>query len=589
MKQREHTRLRAAASTILGGAVAVALATPALSFDVTQGRLDNADNEPQNWLMGFQNYSSHSYSRLSQINRGNVANLKMAFIVPLSEVYDSEAGPNFEARPLVDDGFMFTDSGNGIFYKIDLRSGIKGSVVWKADAAVSPDEGNGTRGITMWMDAIYHNLRDGRVVGVDRTSGEFIWDTQIARVQTPKHSGVNVDKEYFSASPIAAEGYILVGQSGGDRGTRGWLAAVDAVTGDEMWRTYTIPGPGEFGHETWADDHGAWKTGGASLWTTGSYDPAQRITIWGGAQPVPMFDPEFRPGDNLYSNAAIAFDIDTGEIKWHFQYTPNESWDYDENGVHLIIDAPFNGKQQKMVTHWARNGFYYQLDATNGNFLSASQWVDKVTWTAGIDPKSGMPVEYDPNLLLQTYIPATRWARADTEAKTACPPLPGGARWQPPAYNPVKMLTYQGGEDGCQTFMIIPAITLPDGGIDEQGRRKPGTRGPEQVSGQVAMADVITGEVLKRIRYTYPNKAGILATGGGVLFTGYEDGALVALHDETLEELWRFESGIGIKAGFMTYAIGGQQFVAIQAGARTVNREELGERTGAGVLLVFTL
>ena len=129
--------------------------------------------------------------------------------------------------------------------------------------------------------------------------------------------------------------------------------------------------------------------------------------------------------------------------------------------------------------------------------------------------------------------------------------------------------------------MIIPAITLPDGGIDEQGRRKPGTRGPEQVSGQVAMADVITGEVLKRIRYTYPNKAGILATGGGVLFTGYEDGALVALHDETLEELWRFESGIGIKAGFMTYAIGGQQFVAIQAGARTVNREELGESGGA--------
>ena len=589
MEQRGHTRLRAASSAIIGGAVAAALVTPVFAFDVTQGRLENPDNEPQNWLMGFGNYSSHSYSRLSQINRDNAAGMKMAFILPLSDVYDTKNTPDMEARPLVDDGFMYADSGTGVFYKIDLRSGTKGTIVWKADAAVSPDEQGRTRGIAMWQDAIYHNLTDGRVVAIDRSSGEFLWDSQIARVVGPGHSGVAADQEGFTAAPIAAEGVILVGQSKGDRGTRGWLAAVDAKTGDEVWRTYMVPGPGEFGHETWADDHGAWKTGGAALWTTGSYDPEQRITVWGGAQPVPMFDPEFRPGDNLYSNSAVAMDIDTGEIKWYFQYTPNESWDYDENGVHLFIDAPYKGEERKMVAHWGRNGFYYQLDRTNGNFLTASQWVDRITWTAGIDPKTGMPVEYDPNLMLQTYIPETRWARVDTEPKTACPPLPGGARWQPPAYNPDKYLAYQGGEDGCQTFMIMPAITLPDGRIDEQGRRKPGTRGPEQTSGMVAVADVTTGEVLKRVRYTYPNKAGILATGGGVLFTGYEDGSLVALHDETLEVLWRFESGIGPKAGFMTYAIGGKQYVAIQAGAATVNRDELGERTHSALLLVFTL
>ncbi len=589
MNHRGHTRLRAATSAILGGAVAAVLATPVFAFDVTQGRLENPDNEPQNWLMGFGNYGSHSFSRLSQIDRSNVADLKMAFILPLSDVYDTRGTPNFEARPLVDDGFMYADSGTGIFYKIDLRSGTKGTIVWKADAAVSPDEGGQTRGIAMWMNAIYHNLRDGRVVAIDRDSGEFLWDSQIARVEGPGHSGVNADKEYFSAQPIAAEGLILVGQSGGDRGTRGWLAAVDAETGEEVWRTYTVPAPGEPGGDTWADDHAAWKTGGASLWTTGSYDPEQRITVWGGAQPVPMFDPEFRPGDNLYSNTAIAFNIDNGNIEWHFQYVPNESWDYDENGVHLIIDAPYNGEMRKMVTHWGRNGYYYQLDGTNGAFLSTSQWVDRVTWTAGIDPKTGWPVEYDPNLTLQRYIPETRWARADTEPKTACPPLPGGARWQPPAYNPETHRVYQGGEDGCQTFMILPAVTLPNGGIDEQGRRKPGTRGPEQVSGQVAMADVTTGEVLKRVRYTYPNKSGILATAGGVLFTGYEDGSLVALDDESLEELWRFESGISPKAGFMTYAIGGKQYVAIQIGAQTVDREELGERTHSALLLVFSL
>jgi alcohol dehydrogenase (cytochrome c) len=362
---------------------------------------------------------------------------------------------------------------------------------------------------------------------------------------------------------------------------------LDATTGEQLWRSYVIPGPGEPGHETWADDHDAWKTGGAGLWTTGSYDPGQRVTIWGTGQPVPMHDPEYRPGDNLYSNSAIAWDIDTGKMKWFFQYTPNESWDYDEQGVHMLIDAPFNGTNRKMVTHFGRNGYYYYLDRTNGSFIHATQFVDKITWTAGLDPKTGKPVEYDPKLQLQAYMPATRMFRADTAAKVACPSHSGGLRWQPPAYNPDKRIAYSGGHDGCQRSKIVATTRLPDGGIDEHGRRS--VRDNLDDHGQITAQDVTTGTMIARIRQPYPNLSGVLATAGGLIFTGNGDGSVAAYNDDTLEELWRFETGIGIKSPVFSYSYGGKQFIAIAAGAQQANFPEIGERGWGAMLFVFSL
>jgi alcohol dehydrogenase (cytochrome c) len=565
-------------SAALGGALAVAVAAPAFGLPVTQSRLENADREPHNWLIGFQNYSSHRYSRLREINKDNVHNLKVAFTVPMSDVLLSKGDADFEQHPLVDDGLMYIDSGLGLIWKLDLRAGNYATVVWKADAAVSPDENERTRGMAMWDNAVYHNLTDGRVVGVDRDSGEFILDVQIARLDHAKGAAAdtpNLEVENFTAAPLAVEGRLLVGQSRGDGGTRGWIAAVDAVTGDEMWRQYTIPGPGEVGHETWADDHGAWKTGGASLWTTGSYDVEQRVTIWGTAQPVPMFDPEFRPGDNLFSNSAMAWDIDTGELKWYFQYVPNESWDYDEQGVHMLIDAEVGGEMRQMVTHWGRNGYYYQLDRTNGDFINATQFVDRITWTAGIDPKTGKPVEYDPNLMIQTYIPETRWLRGEEigAAHQACPDVRGGVRWQPPAYNPIKQVAYSAGIDGCFTVPVEAVIALgPEGGIDDEG---PGGRYGAAFSnlksydlhGLIAAVDVQTNTVIARFRQPYENLSGVLATAGGLLFTGNLDGSITAHDDETLAEVWRFDTGISFKAPAFTYAVGDKQFVGIMAGA----------------------
>jgi alcohol dehydrogenase (cytochrome c) len=595
---KTQERLRAATMTILGGALATAVAMPAMAVDVTQGRLANSDLEAQNWLMGFQNYSSHRYSGLAQINRSNVGDLKVAYTIPLTSSLVGRTKTNSQNYPLVDNGMMYVDDAGGVYYKIDITSGTEGVVIWTADAAVEKDIGARSRGIAMWANSILHNLEDGRVISIDRDSGEFNWDLQIARIEgVPGSSGINIDREGFTAAPIAVNGKLLVGNSKGDAGSNGWLAALDIETGEELWRTYMIPGPGEFGFDTWADDHNAWKTGGAGLWTTGSVDLAANVTIWGTAQPVPMFDPEFRPGDNLYTNSAIAMDLDDGSIRWFFQYTPNESWDYDEQGVHMLIDAPYLGTDRSMVTHYGRNGYYYQLDRTNGDFISATQFVDMVNWTAGIDPKTGKPVEYDPNLALQTYIPETRFLRGEgLNNQAACPDFVGGVRWQPPAYNPNKRIAYSAGQDGCFILEVQGSLSLgPDGGIDREAQG--GLFGHLDANwseiqhfdqhGLLAAIDVTTGKVISRHRQTHPNRTGILATAGGLVFTGNDDGAITAHDDETLQELWRFHTGIVIKAPPISFSVGGKQYLAIIAGG---NGGPVADRLSVGnTMYVFSL
>jgi alcohol dehydrogenase (cytochrome c) len=572
----------------------------ASAADVTQFRLENANQEPNNWLTVFQNYSSHRYSRLTQVNRDNVADLKVAFTVPLTTalVGDTDASLNLENGALVDDGMLYIDDAWGGIYKIDVRPGSDGTIVWFADSAMSKDEDPRSRGLAFWGNNVYKDLVDGRVIAVNRDTGEFVFDVQVARAEHPKSSGLNLPKEGFSAAPLAVEGKILVGQAWGDRATRGFIAAIDAETGQEVWRTYTVPGPGEPGHETWQDDHNAWKTGGAGMWTTGSYDPEQRVTIWGTGQPVPMFDPEFRPGDNLYSNSAVAFNIDDGAMKWYFQYSPNESWDYDEQGVHMLYDVEVNGEARKIVGHFGRNGFFYQLDRTNGEFINANQFVDKVTWTAGIDQKTGKPIEYDPALALQTYIPETRFMRGE-EAETACPTLVGGVRWQPPAFNPEKRVAYSGGIDGCFSLQIMASLPIgPEGGIrtDEGGGnngRGTNTATYQNRGGLITAHDVTTGRPIARLHQDYDNLSGILATAGGLIFSATLDGAVTAHDDDSLQELWRFKTNISIKAPVISYAVGGKQFFAVVAGGskapQAADFPELTNMNSGAMLYVFSL
>ena len=323
-----------------------------------------------------------------------------------------------------------------------------------------------TRGIALWEDLVIANLPDGRVIAVNRDTGEIVWDKMIA--VTDEFGS----RERFFAAPITADGKVIIANGAGDGKTRGWIAALEARTGKELWRWYAIPKPGDPGSETWKDKNSAWKTGGAGLWQTGSSDPATRLTIWGTGNPIPQYDPQARPGDNLYTNSAVALNIDTGKLAWYFQYTPNDSWDYDEVGIHMLYDTTIDGVPRKVVGHFARNGFFYTLDRTNGRFIKGTQYVNDLNWTKGLNPKTGMPVEYDPKLDVQIYNPEARALRGDGTKRT-CPTWHGGIAHQPTAYNPVKNIAYGVGIEGCfSTNGAAVAFLSANGGIDDKKSEK---------------------------------------------------------------------------------------------------------------------
>src|SRR5262249_29820537 len=441
----------------LAGVSVVALAAATVSgqytMTVSRERLMNAQNEPQNWLMINGDYGSTRYSKLSQINRENVKNLRMVWALALGGMQDvGQNGPENELNPLIDNGFMYTSDGWGTIYKIDARNHNKGEFVWITDPGV-PHKGNAprSRGIALWEDLVIANLVDGRVIAVNRNKGEIVWDKMVG---TTNEFG---SRERFHAAPITAEGKVIVANGAGDAKTRGWIAGLDARTGNELWRFYVIPKPGDPGSETWKDKTNAWKTGGGGLWNTGSYDPATKLTIWGTGNPVPIYDPQARPGDNPYTNSVVAVNTETGKPRWYFQYTPNDSWDFDEVGIHMLYDQTINGRSRKVVGHFARNGFYYSVDRGSGEFIGGAQYVNELNWTKGLNQKTGRPLDYDPKLDVQIYNPAARALRGDSLKRT-CPTWHGGVAHQPTAYNPVKGIAYGVGVEGCfsQTGAATP-------------------------------------------------------------------------------------------------------------------------------------
>ena len=575
--------------TLLACALVVASAATLggqYSLTVSQERLINAQNEPQNWLLMNGDYGSLRYSKLTQINRDNVKDLRMVWALALGGMQDTgQNGPENEVNPLIDNGFMYTTDGWGTVYKIDARQSNKGEFVWITDPGVD-HEGNisRSRGIALWEDRVLANLPDGRVISIDRDTGDIVWDVEIA--------GTNAfgSPERFLTAPLVANGKVLVQNGAGDRGTRGWVAALDVDTGEELWRWYTVPEPGQPGSETWKDDHNSWKTGGGGIWQTGSYDPASNLYIFGTGNPSPAYDPEFRPGDNLYTDSVVALDVDTGERAWHFQYTPNDSWDYDEVGVHMLYDVTIDGRPREVVAHYGRNGFFYSIDRTDGSFIKAEQYVNDLTWTAGINPRTGLPVEYDSNLDVQIYNPEARALRADRdEMKRACPTWHGGVAHQPLAYNPVKQIAYGVGTEGCfsQTGAAV-ASQGPNGGLDLRGSERR-QYSSDLYYGSVTAFDSVNHKVIAKVVTDIEVRSGVISTAGGLVFTALQDGWLVAYDDETLQELWRFNVGTPLKGAPVTYAIGPTQYVAVQTSGRHLHPVKYDNLENSSYLFVFAL
>ena len=575
---------------LVGSALAAsAFAMPAFSADVTQERLNNADAEPQNWIHHHKNYFGWRHMSIDEINRDNVADLKLAFTVAVGGL--AGAGRHdygrLEGTPVVEDGFMYYPNGWGEVYKVDVTSGTMGQVLWLMDPAVDKAFaadvaccGVNNRGIALWGDQVISTTLDSRVVSTHKDTGEITWEVTI---------GDPAIAETVTVAPLVMNDIAVVGVAGAEYGCRCHLDAVGLADGAHIWRTYTAGGndrdPNETAKSTWLDDYNSWETGGGSIWQTGTYDPELNLMYWGTGNPGPDWDPEYRPGDNLYTDALLAMDPEEGMIHWYFQYTPNDPYDYDEIGEHPLIDV--DGR--RLVTHSGRNGFFYGFDRVSGEFQYAIQYVNDVIWTEGIDQKTGLPTSYNPNTGLQDYRNTAE--RRNGRIGLHCPDVTGGKNWMPSATNPDTAVTYIQSIEGCRLVgavqvdhpeskggavkprdswtggnfgvtmdELVGEFSLEALGLD------PSELGPLVISGSITAVDLRTGETLTKIQTRYNTRAGILSSGGGWVMTGHVNGDVTAYHSDTLETLWTYNTGTPIRATPMSYAHDGKQYIALMVG-----------------------
>jgi alcohol dehydrogenase (cytochrome c) len=571
-RSTNHSRLK---RTLL--AAALLAASPGLAAEVTPERLANADKEPQNWLMNHRTYDAQRFSPLARINKDNVKNLKLAYAVAIG---GTAIGENLQATPLVEDGFMYIVDLWGIVYKIDVRAGDAARIVWRMDPKQEKFPLS-NRGAALWGNLVISVASyPARVIATNKETGKVEWETNIDDKQ--------VDLQ-ITAAPLAVRDKIIVGAAGGDRGVRDFIAGLDAKTGKLAWRKYVVPAPGEPGSETWKDKNNAWQTGGGAMWVTGSYDVSTNQVIWGTGNPVPMFDPTYRPGDNLYTDSMISWDPDSGKMNWYFQYLPGDMWDYDEEGTHILIDGEISGQKHTLVTHSARNGFLYTFERNNGQPVLAKPYMDKINWTKGIDQKTGKPVDYDPSRDLQVYSGVQNQTMADP-TKKLCPAMSGGNNFWPSSYSPKTKLMYIPAITSCNEVTLDPTLS------NKAGDWKGATfRHIERNESDLIAADPLTGEVKKRIHIPYPDNSGALSTAGGLVFTAFSDGTFAAYDDSTLEQVWKINVGTGFMAPPMSFEVGGKQYIAILSGLSRISLRalsftpELKEQRNQTMLWVFGL
>lgn len=540
--------------------------------------------EPDNWLSHHGNHAAWRYSALTGIDRHNVSRLRVAWTFALGGL---ERGGNWsqaglEGTPLVEDGFMYLSDGWGTVYKLELRPS-SGRLVWKTRVGVDRDWagtvaccGVNHRGVGLWRNRVISHTLDGRLLALDKQTGDIVWERQVADPAVG---------ETLTAAPLIVRDLAITGVAGAEFGIRGWLAATDLTTGQERWRTYTIPAPGEPGHETWADSHGAWKTGGGSTWVTGAYDPVQDLLFWGVGNPAPDWDAAYRPGDNLYTNSVLALDAATGRINWHYQFTPNDPYDYDGVGEQVLVDTA----ERQLVLHADRNGFAYALDRRDGRFVWGVPFVEQLTWTRGLDPVTGRPLDYNPQALVQTYAPGTAPTR-EQPISTVCPGNMGGKNWPPTAYHPVRQLWYIPVIESC--VQLVNQVIQPGSYQPREPFTGGGPRPYQRNTGSIAVLDVSSGQPVAKHKTAYPMLGGLLVTAGDLVFAGHPDGAVVALDAETLAELWRFETGVGITAPPISYGLAGKHYIALLVGADNVwptGVEGLHDLAPAAMLYVFSL
>ena len=518
---------------------------------VTPDRLLNAADEPGNWLLYGGDYDSQRHSDLTQVTPANVENLELQWVWQVRG--RDGAAEKFEATPLVVDGVMYTVAPPNTAVAIDP---VTGRLFWQYSYTPLPEArvccGRVNRGLAMHGDSLFMGTIDGKLVKIDARNGEPQWIIDVA----PPELGYAL-----TLAPLIIDDKVIVGPAGGEYGIRGFIAAFDVESGDKLWQFNTIPAPGEPGSETWSDAAQiAWETGGGSIWQTGSYDPDLNLTYWGIGNPGPDWNGDSRPGDNLYTESVVALNPDTGELAWHYQFTPHDEMDYDSTQAAVLVDINWRGENRKVMLWANRNGVFYVLDRETGEFLLGEPFVS-VNWLSGFDD-NGRPIR----------------ALYPTEEGTFIMPNNQGAtNWYPPSYSPVTGLFYVPTwldtysvytkrpveyTPGQQYVGAFPTMAMPALGVNPVNQRL-----PEEGLGAIQAINPQTGEIVWRHIMSNVTDSGVLSTGTNLVFAGGREGHFYALDAQTGDVLWRQTLGGQIAAGPMSYEIDGKQYIAIAAGA----------------------
>jgi alcohol dehydrogenase (cytochrome c) len=512
-----------------------------VSFD----RILAAGKEPQNWLTYSGTLFSQRYSTLDQITPANVKDLELQW------VFQAQSLEKFEATALVVDGVMYTVQAPNDVIAIDA---LTGRVLWIYRYTPSPDArpccGRVNRGLAILGETLFMGTIDAHLLAIDAKNGKPLWNVRVADAA----AGYAI-----THAPLVVKDKIIIGTAGGEYGIRGFIAAYDAVTGKEDWRFYTIPGPGEPGHETWAGD--SWKTGGGSVWMTGSYDPNLNLTYWGVGNPGPDWNGDQRAGDNLYSDSVVALDPDSGKLKWYYQFSPHDEFDFDSVQVPVLADITWKGAARKVMLWANRNGLFYVIDRTTGQFLLGKPFVD-VNWMNGFDEK-GRPMR------VPGKVPTP-------EGTLIKPGNQGGTNWYSPSFSPRTGLFYIPAWVNYSSVYVkqpveyaegrIFAGAMPQSPVPMIRSGQINQKRDDEGYGAVRAMDPNTGERKWEFKMADVTDSGILTTATDLLFTGGREGYFFALNARNGSMLWKANTGGQISAGPMSYMVGGRQYVAVASG-----------------------
>jgi len=550
---RKRTLVSALAATLSAG---VLVAGAANAKGVTQSDIDGdaaSAGDVLSWGIGQQ---GQRYSALEKINKSNVKKLVPAW----SFSFGGEKQRGQEAQPVVKDGKMFVTASYSRLYAIDTKTGAE---LWQYDHrlpdGILPCCDVVNRGAALYDDLVIFTTLDARIVALNQETGKVVWRAKIDDYKAGYSS---------TAAPLIVNDMVITGVSGGEFGVIGRVEARDAKTGDMRWIRPSIEG--HMGH-IWKDgkkmDNGVtgqtnaswpgdmWKTGGAATWQGGTYDHETGLIFYGTGNPAP-WNAHLRPGDNLYSTSTLALDPKTGKIVWHFQYTPNDGWDYD--GVNELVSFNVDGK--KLAGHADRNGFFYVLDRTNGKIENAFPFVNQIDWATGIDLKTGRPIETG----VRPSDPAKSKDGKKGESVFVAPGFLGAKNWMPMAYSPKTELFYVPANEWGMDLWNEPVTYKKGAAYMGAGFTiKPLN---EDYIGALRAVDPRTGKIKWEYKNNAPLWGGVMTTAGGLVFTGTPEGYLKAFDDETGEELWKFQTGSGVVGCPVTWEQDGEQFIAVPSG-----------------------